>query len=96
MSATMTKLTKDEIEDNLIEAVITETDDIFMKLYDSYPQKDKNDCRRKVFLHNMMFDCMVHLYDHDYSVKQIINEAFSAFDTYLEIIDDLHDEEDQD
>jgi len=89
----MTKLTRDKIEDNLIGAVIKETEEAFFKMYESYPEKDENDCRRQTFLHNMMFDCMLHLYSHDYSVKDIINEAFSAFDTYLEILDEIDDEE---
>lgn len=92
----MTKLTKDKIEDNLIASVIQETDEAFFRLYESYPKKDENDCRRQTFLHNMMFDCMVHLYSHDYSVKDIVNEAFSAFDTYLDILENLDDEEDDD
>ena len=88
----MPKLNKDQIEDNLIGAIVKETDDIFFKLYDSYPEKDDKDIRLQTFLHSMMTSCMLHLYSLDYSVKDIIDEAFNMYQVYENIVEDTDDE----
>jgi hypothetical protein len=92
----MTKLTDQKKEDNLIQAVIQETDEIFFTLLENYPKKDKNDCRQQTFLHSMMFNCMVSLYDNDYTIKDIIHEAFSALEIYEKHIKESDEDSDED
>jgi uncharacterized protein with von Willebrand factor type A (vWA) domain len=82
-----------KIEDNLIAAVVKETDSIFFKLLDDYPSLDKNDCRQMTFLHAMMTNCMIQLYGHDYTIKDVIDEAFQQYEIYEEIVQDIEDKE---
>ena len=78
--------------DNLIRVVCDESDELFYKaMTEEYAPLDEEDCRQEIWLKNMFYNCVIHLYLSGKNTRYLMNTLFNA----IEIAIDLDQEEDE-
>ena len=63
-------------EQNLINTMIEEGDELFLKLLDDYPILENNDHRQETLLLNLMTNCVSRLHLLGWTEKDLCNEVF--------------------
>ena len=78
-------------EDNLIHAMIDESDALFLKILDQYPMLDDNDHRQITVLMGLMTNCIMRLHILGWTEKELCNEVFDWCEKGREIKDENDD-----
>ena len=75
-------------EDNLINVALDESNDIFFKILDDYPELDSQDPRRTAVLLSLMTNCIIQLYGRGWTERELVNEVFDHCEIARNILDD--------